>query len=139
MFRRALALCAVLVLASCAYGNIIIDLKPDDPGPYGSGEVVNVEAWFVDKDNGHPITHEDILFRRYQLDFEDTDPVIGLPDRMDLENPGGMNSVLPYLPRLSLIFLGLPNPPAMMTLTPGGEMLVGNLTSRSTVPAGSML
>ncbi len=128
MFRQGMAICAVLAFASVVFADIEIDLRPASPGPYAPGEVVNVEAYFVDLDNGHPITGEDILFRGYQLDFTATDSVLGLPAQMNLENPSGLNILFPDLPRPVLIW-PLPNeiPAVMMTLPAGGEMLVGNL------------
>ncbi len=98
MIKRRMALCAVLAFAAVAVADIEIDLRPATPGPYTPGGVVNVEAWFVDMDSGHPITGEDILFRGYQLDFTLTDDTLKLPDQMNMES-----------------------------LPAGGEMLVGNL------------
>ncbi len=104
MMKRGMALCAVLAFAGVAVADIEIDLRPATEGPYEVGEVVNVQAWFVDKDDGHPITHEDILFRGYQLDFTLTDNTLGLPDEMNLEiDEFQFNSLFPDLPRPSLI------------------------------------
>ena len=128
MIRQGVALCAVLAFASGAFADILIDLRPATEAPYEPGEVVNVQVWFVDKDNGHPITNEAILFRGYQLDFTLTDETLELSDEMNLENVSGVNTVFPELPRPFLIYPIVDEIPSIMqTLPAGGEMLVGDI------------
>ena len=127
MFKRGLALCMVLAFASSAFADFMVDLRPlSDPV---IGEMVTVEAYFVDDGTGHPITGNDLRFRGYQLDFTDTDGTLAPAASMSsMENAASVNVIFDALPRPSLIYPLPSDIPSFMQFLPvGGEMLFGSI------------
>ena len=50
MARRAIGLLTVFILSSPAYDGAIVELVPDDPGPYYGGESLTVDFWLHNED-----------------------------------------------------------------------------------------
>ena len=72
MARQATTLMVVLISFCPAYGGAIVELVPDDPGPYYGGESLIVDFWVHNQESF------DARLRRIQLDFTETNPELSL-------------------------------------------------------------
>ena len=68
MFRRGLAFCAVLGIASVANAGAVVTLVPSNPGPYLGGEEFKVDV--------NVTTDQDIQARLLGFDFSTSNPAI---------------------------------------------------------------
>lgn len=60
----------VLACAAVAHGGAIVELVPDQPGPYTGGESLGLDVWL------HSEEEVPALLRGVRLDFTDTDPLL---------------------------------------------------------------
>lgn len=72
--RRMGAIVAFLVLSSSVFGDakIVVELIPDNPGPYVGGESITVDVWLDSR------IDFDILLDLVRFDFTDTDSALSL-------------------------------------------------------------
>ena len=68
MSRTVLGAVGVLLFATLARGQLVVELVPDNPGPYYGGETLTVDVWL------HSEVGEDFRIHILRLDFTDTDP-----------------------------------------------------------------
>ena len=73
MSRCRVVLC-VIAFASTANAGVVVDLVPDQAGPYLGGESLTVDVWLQSEETSN------VWLRMVQFDFTDTDPAIGLDD-----------------------------------------------------------
>ena len=72
IFARFAVIAGLLGVAPVAHAGAIVELVPDDPGPYYGGESVTVDVWL------HNEELFDVGLKLVQLDFSDTDPALSL-------------------------------------------------------------
>ena len=72
MSRKVLGAVGVLVFATFARAEVVVELVPDNPGPYYGGETLTVDVWL----------HSEVSSDRYlwlvRLDFSDSDGQLGV-------------------------------------------------------------
>ena len=78
---------------------IIIELVPDNPGPYFGGEHISIDLWV------QSLVDLEVGLNSVQFDFSDTDPALALDPTFSFEfsgvpgNPGGfLQFLFPNLP-----------------------------------------
>ena len=120
----------VLVLASAAPAqpSVVIELVPDNPGPYVGGEALTVDVWL----------HSEVAFDAFlfgvQLDFSDSDPAMSLGatftfDFSAIPNGGGKYVTSPELPVpvVGIVHDGPLLPEDMLPLPAGGSLHIGSI------------
>jgi len=95
----------VALAAGFAQAGAIIELIPDDPGPYYGGESVTVDVWV----NGN--TSVDLGLRGIQFDFSDSDPTLSFASTFAFDLSSIPSDINGYV-----TFPDLPVPRTFMTL-----------------------
>ncbi len=72
MSRAVLGAVGVLLFATFARAEVVVELVPDDPGPYSGGETLTVDVWF------HSEVPSDSYLWTVRLDFSDSNGQLGL-------------------------------------------------------------
>ncbi|MGB2988206.1 MAG: hypothetical protein WBE26_20245 [Phycisphaerae bacterium] len=72
MFPKLTMIIGLLGVASVAQAGAVVELVPDDPGPYYGGESLTVDFWL------HSDRPYDVRLRSVQFSFLDTDPALRL-------------------------------------------------------------
>ncbi len=106
MLKRGLDLCAAIAMTSVAYGGVVIEVLPQDAGPWDPGATVTMDVFLTQDAGGF-----DRGLRGIQFDFENSDPDLGLAEWFTFDYSSVMFGA-PYaefneLPRASTVyFLG---------------------------------
>jgi hypothetical protein len=107
---------------------VVVDLVPDNPGPYTGGEALTVDVWL----------HSEVSFDAYldgvQLDFSDSDPGLSLDatftfDLSAIPIDRGDYTIIPELPvpHVGVQHDGPISPENMLPLPAGGSLHIGSL------------
>ena len=114
-----------LLSVSAARGGAVLELVPSKPGPYFGGETLTVDFWL-----GSDLTR-DVDLVGVQLDFQDTDPRLGLDAECKLDSifyttaPLGLHYTMqPVLPIPTAFFTyDVLLPPGLLIVLPQGSPL----------------
>jgi hypothetical protein len=99
MFTRGLALCLALALVSVAQAGAVIELRPDNPGPYLGGEAIKV-SFYV---NQTPDGAADHYLRMLQFDMNPSDATLAMDSfafKFNNGGAGGVQGICDMLPAL---------------------------------------
>jgi hypothetical protein len=77
MFTRGLAVCLALVFVSVAQAGAVIELVPNNPGPYLGGEAIMVDFKIHQQPAGAPIY---LRMLQFDMNVPDVDPLNPPPD-----------------------------------------------------------
>ena len=124
--RLAIAMVLMLGATSVAHAGAEINLVSDpEKSLYNPGEAITVSIYATMTEQ--PI-NDPVLLRFVQLDFNATDPQIGLPASMDFVNPLGIYAEFEDLP-IPTTWYRLPQiiPGAMIELILGEDVLLGTV------------
>lgn len=91
--------------ATLAKANVVVELIPNEPGPYVGGESITVDVWLQPSDT--------LYIRGVRLDFTDSSEELNLSDQFEFDyaaTPGGPG------PWFAFTDLELPRPHTYMTL-----------------------
>ncbi len=72
MSARMMATFVFLAAVPVASGEVVVELVPDNPGPYVGGQAFTVDVWL------HSEVAFDVRLQHIQFDFSDTDPALAL-------------------------------------------------------------
>ncbi len=99
MLRTAVQIGAIVCVSSVVQAGVVVELVPDNTGPYFGGESMTVDVW-LESDVSWPL-----LLRMIQFDFSDSDPALGLDSTFDFNfsavpsgGGGYFSSLYPELP-----------------------------------------
>ncbi len=129
MSCKILAGVLVLAAATSAQPSVVIELVPDNPGPYVVGEALTVDVWLRSE-----VAFDAFLFE-VQFDFSDSDPALSLDatftfDLSAIETPrSGDYATLPELP-VPVVWVphdGPIFPENMLALPAGGALHIGSI------------
>jgi hypothetical protein len=106
---------------------VVVELVPDNPGPYAGGEVLTVDVWL------HSQVAFDAFLHTVQLDFSDTDPGLALDPTFTFDLsaiPIDRGDYTTY-PELPLPLVGVEHfgpifPENMLPLPAGGSLHIGS-------------
>ena len=139
LMRRMGAVVAFLVLSSSVFGDakIVVELIPDNPGPYVGGESITVDVWL------HSQIDFDILLDMVRFDFTDTDSALSLDptftfDFSSVPNGSPGYGLAPELP-VPLIWFQLlcVCPESWLPLPGGGSLHIGSIGVEVAVEPGT--
>jgi len=117
----------VFSLAQVAVGQVVVELVPDNPGPYAGGEAITVDVWL------HSSLTEEARLAVIQFDFSQTDPNLSLAptfsfDYSSIPNASGYEERHPELPvPWTRNALECVCPDAFLPLPPGGALHIGSV------------
>lgn len=146
MFRRGLALCAVLGFASVVNAGAVVSLAPTNNGPYLGGEQFTV--------NVNVTADQSIQPRLLGFDFSASNPAITLigPDGPDLDTTqefvfdlstlaaSALYSQFPNFPKPQVVYQSTsPVPGFILQLNSGQEFHAGSLTIKLPTAPGTYL
>ncbi len=122
------AVAGLLVLTSTAFGEakVVVELVPDNPGPYSGGESLTVDVWL----------HSQVSFATdlwlVQLDFSDSDQALGLDPTFTFDLSSSIApedfEVHPELPiPRAANYLEYVCPACRLQLPAGGSLHIGSI------------
>ena len=131
MSRAVLGAVGVLLFATLARAEVVVELVPDNPGPYSGGETLTVDVWV------HSEVDYWASFGHIQFDLTVSDPGLSLDatftfDYTTLSEPHGYDYGSPALP-VPWTYNGWDLactpacPDVFMAIPPGGSFHVGSI------------
>jgi len=120
----------VFSLGQVAVGQVVVELVPDNPGPYAGGEAITVDVWL------HSSLKEDPRLEMIQFDFSQTNPNLTLAptfsfDYSSIPDAFGYEERHPELPvPWTRNALACVCPAAFLPLPPGGAVHIGSVGVR---------
>ena len=80
MSKQELGLCTAIAITSIAYGGAVIEVLPQDAGPWDPGTTVTMDVFLTQDAGGF---YRGI--RGIQFDFENSDPRLGLAEKFTFD------------------------------------------------------